>query len=489
MLDRRSFLAGAAAAASISAAPPSAARAAGADWSQDIQLLQRAYELLHPGLYRYSAPAEVAARFQDLEQFFKATPSRGAAYLELSAMLATIKCGHTYANFYNQSDAVAEELFPKTGLPFQFRWLDGAMVVTRNFSGDARLAPGSEVLAVDGVRSRRILKSLMPYARADGSNDAKRRTLLELRGGDKFETFDIFHALRFGPAPGAYRVGVRALGAARPETIEVPALDVAARRAARDVAAPPDNPLGWRFSWPAERIALLATPDWTSYNTDWDWRAFISTAFAQLNDRGATGLVVDLRGNEGGEDCGNEIIARLVDKDLHVDLYERRVRYRKTPADLDPFLDTWDKSFRDWGDAARPLDDRYFKLTRYDDDSEGDVIAARGPRFTGKVAVLVDSQISSATFEFSRIMRDARLATLIGEPTGGNRRGINGGAFFFLRLPASGLEADVPLIGTFPKTAQPDAGLLPDISAAPTAADIAGGRDRALETALAFLSS
>lgn len=70
--------------------------------------------------------------------------------------------------------------------------------------------------------------------------------------------------------------------------------------------------------------------------------------------------------------------------------------------------------------------------------------------------------------------------------TGGNRRGINSGAFFFLRLPQSGLEADVPLIGRFPATPQPDAGLAPDVAAADTVADIAASRDRVLETALAL---
>ena len=49
---------------------------------------------------------------------------------------------------------------------------------------------------------------------------------------------------------------------------------------------------------------------------------------------------------------------------------------------------------------------------------------------------------------------------LVGQPTGGNQRGITGGAFFFLRLPNSKIEVDVPLIGQYPATEQPDGGLL-----------------------------
>jgi hypothetical protein len=53
---------------------------------------------------------------------------------------------------------------------------------------------------------------------------------------------------------------------------------------------------------------------------------------------------------------------------------------------------------------------------------------------------------------------------LFGEAAGGNRRGINGGAFLFVKLPFSGIEFDLPLKGYSPKTPQPDAGIAPDVA-------------------------
>jgi hypothetical protein len=98
--------------------------------------------------------------------------------------------------------------------------------------------------------------------------------------------------------------------------------------------------------------------------------------------------------------------------------------------------------------------------------------------------VLTDAACSSATFQFAQVIRDTGIATLAGTATGGNRRGINGGAFFFLRLPACGLEVDLPLIGRFPATPQPDAGIEPDVTVPMTAADIAAGRDPVLARVL-----
>ncbi len=102
--------------------------------------------------------------------------------------------------------------------------------------------------------------------------------------------------------------------------------------------------------------------------------------------------------------------------------------------------------------------------------------------------MLTSATNSSATFGFAERVREHRLATLVGGATGGNRRGINGGAYFFVRLPESGIEFDLPLIGYFPDRPQPDAGILPDIPVPLTAAAIAAGRDEALARALSLVA-
>lgn len=450
---------------------------------EDVALLRRAYMDLHPGLYRYGTPAEVGARFDQLERDFARDQSLGQAYLALSRFLGTVRCGHTYANFFNQSDAVASQLFDgRNRLPFHFRWLAGRMVVERNLSGEPALRPGATVLSIDGIDTRTILDTLLPYARADGSNDDKRRALLEVRGFDRIETFDVFHPLLFPVGADGFLLRVR-LPDAVERTLSLAPHGPEERRAAMRIEADGDGPQ-WTFAMRAD-VGVLTMPNWALYDSKWDWNGWLDGAMAET--AGAKGLVIDLRGNEGGLDCGNAIIARLIDSDLALAADERRVRYRRTPAELDPFLKTWDGSFRDWGDDAVDLGNGFYRLRSSTGDNE--IITPRGPRFRGKVVVLIDAQNSSATFQFAQRIRDLGLGVLCGQPTGGNQRGINGGAFFFLELPGSGLEADVPLIGRFPLTPKPDAGLTPDIRVDVTADDIATGRDRVMEAALAAISA
>jgi len=126
----------------------------------------------------------MAARFDPLERGFSADQSLGTAYLTLSSFLGTVRCGYSYANFFNPSDAVAAALFQQRSLlPFHFRWLGGRIVVERNLSGDPALVPGTVISRIDGIATEQILATLLPYARADGSNDDKQRALLEVRGG------------------------------------------------------------------------------------------------------------------------------------------------------------------------------------------------------------------------------------------------------------------------------------------------------------------
>jgi len=112
------------------------------------------------------------------------------------------------------------------------------------------------------------------------------------------------------------------------------------------------------------------------------------------------------------------------------------------------------------------------------------------PRYSGRIWVLIGAANSSATFEFAAALQRHRLGTLVGQTTGGNQRGITGGAFFFLRLPKSGIEVDVPLIGQFPISERPlpDAGLEPDVHVQPRVEDIAAGRDAELEEVLRLIA-
>lgn len=459
------------------APPPTAAElAAAAELSADIDLAAECLAMLHPGLLRYNSQLQIDAGMTSLKRAFASAPDLTQRYLVLSRFLATLKCGHSYANFYNQKPEVARALFDRRSrLPFAMRWVGEGMFVT---SEQERLPRGTQVGAINGVPVRTMLAALLPYARADGSNDAKRRSLLALRRTQTLETFDVFHGLVYGEPPG----GVFVLDVRTPDgaisKVEVPALTMDERHAQVPQREPDAPAWDWRID-EAQAVAVLTMPGWALYNSRWDWRAWLTEKLDALHgDAALKGLVVDVRGNEGGLDCGDAILERFLKADSVLPM-RRLVRYQKTPAHLNRHLETWDESFRDWGARVKPFDSRFFALS-----ANESVVKPRGERIDKPMVVLTDAANSSATFTFARRVKASGAGKLVGEPTGGNQRGINASAFFFVRLPASGIEFDLPLIGTFPPVAAPDEGIEPDVKVETGALDIATGIDAPLERAL-----
>ncbi|WP_373474148.1 S41 family peptidase [Sphingorhabdus lacus] len=493
MLNRRHFLAQSAGTALTTAAAfPSAARAATtASAPSDIALVREIVTTLHPGLYRYNSPKTIDQALSKLERMWSDLPDLSSRYLHLSRFLATIKCGHSYANFFNQTKQVKANLFDRrTRLPFAFKWIGNQMVVTEDQSGTNNLPRGTVIKEVNGIDTKVMLARLLPYVRADGNNDAKRRALLSMTGADELETFDIFHGLIYGapgssegePKEGFHRLRMRLPNSASDVWVDLPALTLAERQAF--YKAPNyrgDTPV-WEWTMRPDGIAVLKMDGWALYNSTWKWEAWLNDRLDSLS--GAKGLIVDIRENEGGIDCGDILLSRLAGKDIFKPRADRLVRYQKTPEHLNRYLDTWDDSFRNWGDQVEPLHDRFYKLKRWDDDG---ILAAKGPRVTTPMAVLTSAQNSSATFQFASLTKQLGLGTLVGEATGGNQRGINGGAFFFARLPESSIEFDVPLIGYFPQHQKPDAGLSPDLAVPLLAKDIADGADNQLDMAVLHL--
>jgi hypothetical protein len=483
MINRRSFIrsAGLTLASGFCAGIPAMSRAQSA-LLDDLTIIERALAL-HPGLYRYQSPRQWEQRLRRFRALWTETQGLEARFLTLSQLTSTIRCAHTQCNPYNQSDDVVSRLFDRpTRLPFKFRWLNGAMVVTGDSGAVTPISVGSVVERLNGQRPVDLLRDLLVYARADGSNDRKRTALMEMRGDKEFETFDIYQGLIAPPSVAGHEVTWRDPNGCRHIASLQPVTYAARRMLFRQPNR--DEPL-WQWHVDAAGIAHLLMPTWVTYNGSWDWRGWLSERLASLGD--ARGLIIDIRDNEGGTDCGTWLLQRLLSRPFTPLRYRTRVRFRHVAGDLTPFLNTWDRSFFSLGADATADADGMLTLPPTADEDEGE-LRPMFPQIPIPVAILMNAQNSSATFSFVQRVKEAGVARLFGSPSGGSVRGMNGGAMFFVRLPESGLEFDLPIQGGFPERTQPDAPVWPDQLVREVAADIAAGHDPVMAAAISWLA-
>ena len=456
------------------------------DAQRDLRILKRAFTELHPGLYRYTTPAALDAEFAAAEAAVAQGASRGQMFLLASRLAASVHCGHTWTNRYNQRQDVQDLVFNRADkLPVTLRWLQGRALVTGSMAPG--VAAGAELLAIDGRPVAQISAAVLPTLRADGLHEgALAKRWSQLDSGPNGGAMDRVFPLLFAPQAGQYVLSVldiRDREGAAPRSVSVPAVTLAVR----DRHLPPPS-TDWQLRIEGD-TAVLTLPTFAFWRSAFDPKAFLDSRFEQL--RGVPYLVIDQRRNEGGDDSiGHRLMAHLLRQPFTLPSFRVESAYERAPYDLVRFLDTWDHGFFDrTGQVTRQTGNDSTSRNWRLPDQPGKRIEPVAAPYAGRVVLLVGPQNSSAGFLLARDLKASGAAVLVGQPTGGNLRGLNGGQLAWVTLPASGVAVDIPLIGAFEPSNPPDAGVLPDRAVAPRWADAVAGVDAEMAAALAVIAA
>lgn len=323
-----------------------------------------------------------------------------------------------------------------------------------------------------------IRESLMPLLRADGRHEGailKRQSQLD--SGANGGAMDRLFPLRFAPREGHYALTVRARGHASPRTVPVPAMTMAAR----DALLPPPR-RDWSLRIEGD-TGILTLPTFAFWRSDFKPEAFLQRAFESLAR--VPYLIIDQRDNEGGDDAiGRLLLSHLLRSPLQLPGYRVESAYERVPYVLARYLDTWDFAFFDRTGQVNKGPGRNWQLP----DRASERVEPVAAPYPGRTVVLIGPQNSSAGFLLARDLRLGGAATLLGRPTGGNLRGLNGGQLAWINLPASGVGVDIPLLASVASGNPPDVGVLPDLPVAPRWSDAIAGIDSELNAARALVA-
>ncbi len=463
------------------------AQAAGADAltadqaRRDADILVKTLRALHPALDKYRSQAEVDASFERFRQRAGEARSAAAMYLAATELAAAVRCGHTWTNVLNQQGAIKERLLEAADkLPLTLTLVEGRWLVLA--SAAPGIAAGDELLSIDGRSGAQVVASMLPYLRADGSSDGKR---LRQLGHDRadFSMIDIVWPLLAPPAAGVYRLELRrADGPAR--TVEAKAVTLAARAASLAPASAPSE--AWSLRIDGER-AVMSLPTFSVYRSKFDWRRFFADSFDELKRRQVVHLVIDIRDNEGGDGAiGLELMSYLVKAPMTYVSDQSVTTYERVPYQFARYLDTWDFGFFDRTGMVDKIVEgpQSGRFSFRPSAAKTHAIVPRAAGFDGAAWLLVGAENSSATFALAQLVKQSGAATLVGQPTGGNQRGLNGGQLAWVTLPHSGVAVDIPLLASRYTASTPDASVTPDVAIKRSFAQQAAGRDQEMEAVI-----
>jgi hypothetical protein len=460
---------------------------------EDFDVLKKTLLALHPGIYRYQTPAEMKRIFDDLEAKL-GNPLPEGEFFKLVAQLASrIRCGHTFPNPYNQDGLARERLFNERNyLPLYFQIVGGRMVVTES-AAQQTLARGSEIRKINGVPAGQIIKTLLTVTNADGrATVAHRLRQIELARfeAERYALFDWYFPLFFPLKDGFFTIEAVDFKTKKPVTLRLPAVTKAERTAEMEkrYGQSPTYDDGWKFEiWPDETAYLKIENSITWRLKKIKYKEFFAAAFAEMRAKNVKNLIIDLRGNDGGDTgIGYELSRYLARRNLPPYLESRRLVRNVAPQpELAGFLDAYSKDLRDTilngvaENLYRKAENDFFEMLPNEKVTSYPEVTPDPNNFQGQTFIISDASNASASFQFLNYARENRLARIVGQETGGNRQGINGGNYFFLRLPNSKIEIDVPVYFIAPLVMpQKDESLAPDIPVERRPADVGNNFDR-----------
>lgn len=461
----------------------------------DLSILHDAWISLHPGLYRFNTSKDIERKFEVLRQQCTIASPEKRFFLLLSQLAQQVKCGHTYLNPLNLDSEISARIMPGKVVPFFFKIVGQEhLIITHVLQETPAYRRGDEVLSINGISVRRILDSLLSVSRSDGNNSLGKKYFNINETPDEAEEyslFDIYFPLFF-PCTDQWSLKIRSFAGKTIRTCSVSLLDLKSRSEIyrQRFGNVPAGEQSWDYHLINETTTYMKFGTFAFWNSRFNTRRYVDSIFADVMSKAkVSNLIIDIRNNEGGDNTGNYILSYITRQKLGCDDPDHRCfRFLTVPDSLLPYLSTWDKSFK------APKDPSHFfinKLNLYEQKKDHDDCAYITPKervFKGKVYLLINAKNSSAGYEMARNFKMNQLGTVVGETTGGSQQGINGGQFFFLTLPNSHFEIDLPLIYNYHPD-KPDCGITPDFSVPDSQSDIYKNRDAQIAFCLDLINA
>lgn len=423
---------------------------------EDIDFYVKNLEETHIDPYIHISRKDWLARVADL----KSRVAKQGAMTQyefwriFTPLVSSIQDKHTFIidpRFFIPND-------PTKYLPVRAVYVDGKILVTDSFA-DAEIAKGAVITSINGIESEEFIRKLSEYrfgVERERISDAG--DWLWIGAAEVFGKPDTF-ALSFSDGK---KVQVKGLS--------MPEISRREKAAAAKGSLPKATELPLELKLLEGSTAYLNATTF-SYDSE-KYRALLTDVFTKIKSSGAKRLIIDLRNNTGGNSTLGDAL---------IDMFNAKP-YKG-------FSMKWKKSAQ-YLERLKSLNatvpDYYQKLKAgeiYSSQSKKIQPSKNPLRFSGPVYVLSGRKTFSSGQMFLAVVKDNKLATMIGEET--NEPGCRAGELHRFDLPNSKLRVSSSVKYWIPPGGcNGRRGIVPDVLVNERPEDYSASRDAVLSATL-----
>ncbi len=402
---------------------------------EDLEILKRNLEMAQPNLYKYTAKNDMDAFFEELKNKIIDDMSSLDFFRLIAPLSNKIRNGHTI--LVPSSKWEDYVIGSAKLLPLDLYYYNGQLYVLHNVSDNMQIIEGSILKSINGKSAMEIFEHMVDRWFKDGYNKTRPREIVE-------EEYRFLYAHFFG-ATEKYSLELVTPNGEN-QSFEIKGIvemgfkkELKQRYNKEYVPWWRKNPEPLSFKQINGTTAYLEVTQFSNGVQSADgkrFNKFIKNSFKTIKDKGVENLILDLRGNQGGNVKPQlELLRHLVKEPFH--LYgEVFANLRSLPNpeyyEFDLLSRTeFKKNFANEKVAGvYPMRSQLGFEEKPQQPSEN--------LFKGNLYVLIDGWSFSATGEVCGILKEHRKdAIFLGEETGGNPVTNISGIQTFMTLPNS----------------------------------------------------
>jgi len=444
-----------------------------AELKEDLALLKYNLETVHAGLYLYNDKATIDAQFAKIESELTEAMTSLAFHRKLCTLNKIIGNGHTGFEVSEAYHDATQKDLPR--FPFDVYRDKNEIFVVRNMSDNKDIEAGWKIMSINGRNANEIFQELADARGRDGQNETGPEAYVNAR-------FSLSYAFYFG-TPDTYEMEL-VDNAGKVNTISIKGISLDKIKANRKLRYDYDfRPWynkglpGLSLEMKGNKTAVLTIRTFSASlikKTGDKTEKFMQAAFEEIEASGIEHLIIDMRGNGGGEPSVSvALFSHLLDKPFT--FYEAvHSDVRKIP---NP------KMYKEGAKAINLLGGLLLKENdegTFDLNTDGiNPSKPVWPIYKKQLYVLTDGKSFSQTGETAGFFKSETDAIFIGEECGGSPYQNTSGVGLPLELPNSNNIAVIPLIlwkmnVNFENTGR---GVIPDHVVKPSIEDVLAKRD------------